>query len=244
MHPELAAVVQRAVSLRGRPLDESQRALLARYADRLAAATATLNLTAVRDLPGIYRRHIAESLALLRVLEEQGLLPVGARVIDIGSGGGLPGIPFAIARPDLRITLLEAVGKKAAFLRDTVAALELPQVDVLAARAEEAGRDSTHRERYDVAVARAVAPLNVLAELALPLVRPGGWLAAVKGSRVQEELAEGQAAVGRCGGRMGAVLPLATLVGAPLSVVLVRKERATPPELPRRPGMPAKRPLR
>jgi 16S rRNA (guanine527-N7)-methyltransferase len=244
MHPDLATAVQRALSLRGRPLDESQRALLARYVDRLVAATATLNLTAVRDIPGVYRRHIAESLALLRLLEEQGVLPTGARVIDIGSGGGLPGIPMAIARPDLHVTLLEAAGKKAAFLRDTVAALELPRVDVLAARAEEAGRDSTHRERYDVAVARAVAPLNVLAELALPLVRPGGWLAAVKGSRVHDELAEAQGAIERCGGRAGPVLPLPTMVGAPLSVVLIRKERPTPPELPRRPGMPAKRPLR
>jgi 16S rRNA (guanine527-N7)-methyltransferase len=244
MHPDVATAVQRALSLRGRPLDESQRTLLARYVDRLVAATATLNLTAVRDIPGVYRRHIAESLALLRLLEEQGVLPTGARVIDIGSGGGLPGLPMAIARPDLHVTLLEAAGKKAAFLRDTVAALELPQVDVLAARAEEVGRDSAHRERYDVAVARAVAPLNVLAELALPLVRPGGWLAAVKGSRVRDELAEAQGAIERCGGRVGPVLPLPTMVGAPLSVVLIRKERPTPPELPRRPGIPAKRPLR
>jgi 16S rRNA (guanine527-N7)-methyltransferase len=244
MHPDATAVVQRAVSLRGRPLDDSQRALLARYVDRLAAATAALNLTAVRDIPGIYRRHIAESLALLRLLEEHGLVPEGGRLIDIGSGGGLPGIPIAIARPDLRVTLLEAVGKKAAFLRDTVEALELPRVDVLAVRAEEAGRDTAHRERYDVAVARAVAPLNVLAELALPLVRLGGWLAAVKGSKVHAELAEAHEAISRCGGRVAAVFPLPTLVGAPLSVVLIRKERPTPPELPRRPGIPAKRPLR
>ncbi len=244
MHPDLTTVVQRAIGFRGRPLDESQRALLARYVDRLVVATATLNLTAVRDIPGVYRRHIAESLAFLRLLEEQGVLPTGARVIDIGSGGGLPGIPMAIARPDLHVTLLEAVAKKAAFLRDTVTALELPHVDVLATRAEEAGRDSAHRERYDVAVARAVAPLNVLAELALPFVRPGGWLAAVKGSRVHEEVTEAQAALHRCGGRVGTVLPLPTKVGVPLSVVLVRKERPTPPELPRRPGMPAKRPLR
>lgn len=244
MHPDFTPVVQRAISLRGRPLDESQRALLARYVDRLVVATAVLNLTAVRDIPGVYRRHIAESLAFLRLLEEQGVLPTGARVIDVGSGGGLPGIPFAIARPDLHVTLLESAGKKAVFLRDTVAALELPHVDVLAARAEEVGRDSAHRERYDVAVARAVAPLNVLAELALPLVRPGGWLAAVKGSRVHEEMAAAQVAFNRCGGRVGAVLSLPTMVGAPLSVVLVRKERPTPPELPRRPGMPAKRPLR
>ncbi|MER3421804.1 MAG: 16S rRNA (guanine(527)-N(7))-methyltransferase RsmG, partial [Chloroflexota bacterium] len=140
MHPDFTPVVQRAISLRGRPLDESQRALLARYVDRLVVATAVLNLTAVRDIPGVYRRHIAESLAFLRLLEEQGVLPTGARVIDVGSGGGLPGIPFAIARPDLHVTLLESAGKKAVFLHDTVAALELPHVDVLAARAEEVGR--------------------------------------------------------------------------------------------------------
>ena len=130
----------------GRPLDGARLELLRAYAERLAAANARTNLTAVRDPHGIERRHIHESLALARLLEDAGLLPTGATVIDVGSGGGVPGIPLAIARPDLRVTLLEATGKKAAFLQETATTLGLERVAVLAARAEDDGCYPAHRE--------------------------------------------------------------------------------------------------
>lgn len=224
-------------------LPQAATALLRAYAGRLSAATARVNLTALRRPAEIEQRHLGESLALVRLLQEAGMLPPCSAVIDVGSGGGLPGIPLAIVRADLRVTLLEATAKKAAFLRDTVAQLGLASVAVLAARAEDAGHDPDQREQYDVAVARAVAPLNVLAELMLPLVRPGGRMAAVKGSRVHEEVAVGAAAVERCGGRIERVLPLGGDTPHPLFVVLAAKVAPTPPELPRRAGMPAKRPL-
>ena len=235
----------RVAAALGRPLSaEQQQQALHRYAELLARAATRLNLTAVRDVEGIERRHVHESLALLRVLEGAGVLPAGAAVVDVGSGGGVPGIPIAVVRPDLRVTLLEATAKKGAFLEETVRALALANLSVLTARAEDAGRDAEHRERYDAALARAVAPLDVLAELTLPLVRPGGCLAAVKGSRVHEELAAAAAAITRCGGRLNQVEPLPLAGAEPLSVVLVAKVTSTPPELPRRAGMPAKRPLR
>src|SRR5215218_2083809 len=127
---------------------------LEHFRDLLLAAT--LNVTAVRDREGVERRHIGESLAVVRDLDAGGLLPTGARVIDVGSGGGLPGVPLAIARPDARLTLLEGTQKKAAFLVEVVEHLGLEHVRVLAARAERAAHDPSEREAYDLALARAV----------------------------------------------------------------------------------------
>jgi 16S rRNA (guanine527-N7)-methyltransferase len=228
----------------GRPLTAAQHESLDRFAGLLQEAGGRLNLTAVRDRTGIERRHLLESLALLALLERSGVAASEAAVVDVGSGGGLPGIPIAIVRPDLRMTLLEATGKKAEFLRGAAKELRLSGTTVLAARAEEAGRNAEHRERYDLALARAVAPLDTLAELALPLLRLGGRLAAVKGSRVDEEAAAAAGAIARCGGRMEQTIPVEAPGSESMSCVLVLKERPTPPELPRRPGMPAKRPLR
>lgn len=219
-----------------------QAAALRAYRDLLAEATRTLNLTAVREPAAIERRHIAESCAVAGLLADASVLPPGARVIDVGSGGGLPGIPLAIVRPDVQVTLLEATAKKAAFLERAVAALGLANARVIAARAEEAAHRPAEREAYDVAVARAVAALPALVELALPFVRVGGVLAAVKGSRAGQEIAAAAAAIRLCGGGAVEVLPLGA--DAPnLRVVLVRKVSPTPPHLPRRPGMPVKRPL-
>jgi 16S rRNA (guanine527-N7)-methyltransferase len=228
----------------GRGLSAAQLASLNRYVDILLGANQRLNLTAVRDRAGVEQRHIIESLALVRLLEELAVVAERSAVIDVGSGGGLPGVPLAIARPDVRVTLLEATGKKAAFLREAAMALDLANVGVLARRAEEAGQDTGHREMYELAVARAVAPLDVLAELMLPLVRVGGAVAAVKGANVAEELATARAAVAQCGGSIARVETREAMGAEPLTVVLIAKIAPAPPELPRRPGMPAKRPLR
>ena len=227
----------------GRPLTVDQERLLRVYARLLAAAATHLNLTAVRDPAGIERRHLVESLALVRVLEAEAALPEGGSAIDVGSGGGLPGIPLAVVRPDLRVTLLEATGKKAAFLSEALTALGLTEVSVIAARAEAVGHDPAWRERFDLALARAVAPLNTLVELTLPLVAVGGRMAAVKGSRVHDELTAAAAAIRRCGGRLEGVEHLPVTDESPLSVVLIVKAQPTPPQFPRRSGMPAKRPL-
>ena len=224
---------------------------LRRYRDLLLAANATLNLTAVREPGAIERRHIAESLAVVRTLEAAGRLPAGTRAIDVGSGGGLPGLPLAIVRPDVRVTLLEATGKKARFLERTARDLDLANVKVLDRRAEEAAHDPNERERYDLAVARAVAALATLVELTLPFVKVGGALAAVKGSRAAEEITEAAGALVRCGaGEVRSLSLLAEPSGLGASdapsvrLLLIPKVMPTPTDLPRRPGMPAKRPLR
>jgi 16S rRNA (guanine527-N7)-methyltransferase len=224
-------------------LPDDARRKLAAYRELLLSASQSVNLISDRSAAAVDERHIAESLAVLHASEAAGLLPSGAPVIDIGSGGGLPGIPIAIARPDLAVTLLEATGKKAAFLRHAAETLGLARVRVLAARAEDAAHDPAEREAYAVAFARAVAPLAVLVELTLPFVRVGGALVAVKGSRAADEIEAAGGAVRQCGG--GAVESIPLPGAAPeLRLLIVPKVAATPPHLPRRPGMPAKRPLR
>ncbi|MGD9890540.1 MAG: 16S rRNA (guanine(527)-N(7))-methyltransferase RsmG [Dehalococcoidia bacterium] len=220
------------------PIDDSR---FTRFRDLLAQAP--FNVTSVRDPSDIEQRHIGESLALVRALAAAGHLPSGARVIDVGSGGGLPGIPMAIARPDLAVVLLEATGKKADFLEDVAQRLHLRNVRVLAARAEEAAHQPDERERYDLATARAVAPLATLVELTLPFVRVGGALAALKGSRADEEIAAAAVAVQRCGGGLIDIRSLTAEQFTP-RLVIVPKIAPSPDELPRRSGIPAKRPLR
>lgn len=166
-------------------LSDEQGEQLSRYLDLLTAGNGRMNLTRIVDRPTAELQHVADALTLLP------LVPAGpASVADVGSGGGVPGIPLAIARPDAAVTLIEATKKKAAFLRETVAALGLSNVTVVDDRVETAGRGEL-RERFDVAVARAVATLDWLAEWCLPLVRVGGVAVAMKGPRAQEELPGG-----------------------------------------------------
>lgn len=233
------------VAALGAELDDASLAAFQRYYDLLAEHGARFNLTTVRDYEGVQRRHFVESLALGAALRSAGLLSGGERLLDLGSGAGLPGVPLAIAWPGLRVTLLEATGKKARFLQLAIETLALPHVAVVNARAEEAAHLPTLRERFDIVVARAVAPLDVLAELALPFVRVGGVLAAVKGSRLPAELRVAQAAIRRAGGGspQRSELPVAPSPVAP-ALLVVPKLRPTPRTLPRRPGLPAAQPLR
>src|SRR5450759_3045791 len=178
---------------------------------------------------------IADSLVLLEHLGEAG------RLVDVGCGGGLPGLPLKIARPALTVTLVEADQAKAAFLVRACAALGLHDVEVLARRAEDVGRDPLYRESFDVAVARALAPMPVLAELCLPLVRVGGRLLAQKTET--EDLDAANRAIDALGGAMNRVVAAPSEARRSGTVVIVDKIRPTPPAYPRRPGVPARRPL-
>jgi 16S rRNA (guanine527-N7)-methyltransferase len=222
--------------------DHPEREVLAAFRDLLAANREAAGLTSVSDPDEIDRRHIGESLLLLEALEAAGVFASPA--IDVGAGGGLPGIPIKIARPDLDLTLLEATTNKASFLQLAVDQLRLARVSVVNARAEDAGRDPTHREAYELALARAVAPLPVLVELTLPFLRVGGTLASPKGSRAQEEVQTAKHALSECGGEVMHVSRLELPWGgdAP-TLVIVRKVAPTPNKYPRRPGLPGKRPL-
>jgi 16S rRNA (guanine527-N7)-methyltransferase len=178
---------------------------------------------------------IDDSLVLLEHLGEAG------RVVDVGSGGGLPGLPLKIARPLLMLTLVEADQAKAAFLVRACAALGLQDVEVLAMRAEEVGQDPLYRESFDVAVARALASMPVLAELCLPLVKVGGRLLAQKTD--SEDLHSAARAIDTVGGALNRVVAAPTAARRAGTVVIIDKVRATPPRYPRRAGVPARKPL-
>ena len=158
-------------------------------------------------------------------------------LIDVGSGGGMPGLPLKIARPELRVTLLEADGRKAAFLVHAAARLDL-NVEVVAERAEAAGR-SHLREAFDLATCRALAPMPVLAELCLPFVRVGGRLLAM-----ETEVEDATRAIAALGGGAQSVIPAPSSARNRGVVVIVPKISPTPAAYPRRPGVPARRPLR
>jgi 16S rRNA (guanine527-N7)-methyltransferase len=195
----------------------------------------------ISSWPGLVARPdralIEDSLVLLAFLP-----PGRLRVIDVGSGGGLPGLPLRLARPDLALTLLEANRRKAAFLVQASATLGLADVEVVARRAEEAGHDPRHRETYDFALARAVAAMPVLVELCLPFVAVGGRLLAMK-TDASAEAESARAAIDRLGGRLLEIGAAATSARSLGQVVVVEKVRPTPLEYPRRPGVPERRPL-
>ena len=162
-------------------------------------------------------------------------------LVDVGSGGGLPGLVLKIARPELAVTLIEADETKAAFLVQACARLGLSGVEVLARRAEDVGHEPRHREAFDLATARALAPMPVLAELCLPLVRVGGRLLAQKTEH--EDVAAAAHAIDELGGAPAEVIAAPTTARSRGVVVLVAKVRPTPERYPRRAGVPARRPL-
>ena len=233
----------RIAEAHGLALDSRQLGQFEEYYRLLVAANERVNLTSVTAYDQVQRRHFGESLAVAAALYRTGVLQPGqpARTIDLGAGAGFPGLPIKIVHTALRLTLLESAAKKTAFLEQVVQRLALADVAVVTGRAESAAHEPDHREAYDLALARAVASLPVLLELALPFLHLGGFLAAPKGSRAAQEVAAAAAALKACGGRIFAV---ERLPHSPLTLVLVEKVAPTPPTYPRRPGIPAKRPLR
>ncbi len=220
-------------------LSPAQSEAFNHYESLLLEWNQKFNLTAINDPDSIRLKHFYDSLTCLKMIPEG-----PADIIDIGCGAGFPGIPLKIVRPDLRLTLVESVGKKADFCSTVVQALHLKGVTVLHARAEDLGQDAIHRERYDWAVARAVAPLPVLAEYLLPLVKLGGAMLAQKGSGVRAELDQAANAIALLGGRLEALdefeLPL---LNEKRTLVKILKEKATPRKYPRKAGLPSKKPL-
>jgi 16S rRNA (guanine527-N7)-methyltransferase len=234
--------VQAAAHTMNITLSGEQIEQLARYRALVLAGNARVNLTAVREPDAFERLHLVDALSLLGVVRQSELAT--AQLIDIGSGGGLPGLPLAILAPGLRVTLVEATGKKAAFLHEAVEALGLATVDVKTGRAEDLAHLGELRERFHICTARAVAELATLVELCLPFLQVGGRLLAGKNQGIDAEINAAAAALRLVGGR----LETTTLVDLPgladRQIVTVRKLIPTPPAYPRRSGLPAHQPLR
>lgn len=200
-----------------------------------------VNLTAITAPGEVETKHFLDSLTVARSFGDAG---PPARLVDVGSGAGFPGIPLKIAFPDVLVTLLESTQKKAAFLDYVCNLLGLEGVQRVAERAEEAARQPQHRESYPLVVARAVAPLPALAELTLPFCAIGGMVAVQKKGDVGGEVARAAVAIQRLGGRLRQRIN----VGLPelddgRVLVVIDKIGPTPAQYPRRAGMPARRPL-
>jgi len=222
-------------------LTDAQIARFERYLMLLSEWNERINLVADASPDIVQRRHVLESLALGTALREREVLRPDSRVIDVGAGAGFPGVALKIAWPSIHLTLLEATAKKTAFLSAVVEALSLDDTPVLTARAEEAARDTNLREAFDLVLARAVAPLPALLELTLPFARVGGRVATPKGSRASEEVARAKNALSVLHAKLF-TLPL-NVPGPPQTLVVALKQASTPPEYPRRPGVPGKSPL-
>ena len=239
----MSGLVEGARSL-GLELSAAQLAQLDQLGAALREGNRRVNLTRITDPAQIEIRHFLDSLTAVLALRDLLRERASLRIVDVGSGGGLPGLPLKIALPDLRVTLVESVGKKAAFLQETVSQLRLENVQVVNARAEEAGRQAEHRDGYDAALARALGKLPVVIELCAPFLAPGGLLVALRRGDLDAEVLAAAAAF--------KALKLWSRVPIPVNLpglhdgrglVVGEKYGPTPDEYPRRPGIPSKRPL-
>ena len=229
-------ILREGLAALGVAATQQQIMTLAEYGRRMLAVNEVTNLTAIRDPAEAARLHFLDSAALLTAADFS-----GKTVADVGSGAGFPGVPLRVLRPDMRLTCLDSVGKKMDFVRQTCADLGLGDVSCLWGRAEEMPQ---LRERFDIAVSRAVAELPLLAELCLPLVKPGGLFLAMKKPDCDQETARGDFAVRTLGGRIREIrryaLPGTEVVHA---VVVVEKIKPTPAQYPRRWAQIKKKPL-
>ena len=205
------------------PFCDEQIGLCERYFTLVAEANTRFNLTRIAGEKEAAERHFADAAMLLKFYR----IPRGARVIDVGSGAGFPGIPVKILKPDIELTLLDSAGKKIDFIRKAAGELRI-EADAVCGRAEEAGRGAL-REKFHAALSRAVAPLNMLLELCAPLVGVGGVVAAWKGASYPEELERSRDALKTLGCDVSGVFPVGE--GA---IILIDKQKAAPGLYPRR----------
>jgi 16S rRNA (guanine527-N7)-methyltransferase len=225
----------------GLQLDEKELKQFQTYYEELLDWNQRMNLTSITDYEQVQINHFLDALTVTLAWKPESPQP---KVIDIGAGAGIPGIPLKIVFPQIHLVLLEATAKKASFLSHIVKKLELSDVEIAVGRAEDIAHQNEYREQCNIVLARGVAELAALAELTLPFCTIGGLVIAHKRGDIQEELQRAEKAISILGGRLKEVRPV-TLVEFPdnRSLVVIEKVSHTPDKYPRRAGMPAKRPL-
>ena len=233
-------VLQQAASEYGILLTDEQMIKFNHYFETLIEWNEKVNLTAITDPQDVAIKYMIDSLSCY----DDVIFKKGAKIIDVGTGAGFPGLPLKIYRPDLKLTLFDSLNKRILFLQAVSTILGLTDVTFVHSRAEDGGKSKQFRECYDIAVSRAVARLNILCEWCLPFVAVGGFFIALKGSQYSTEVNDAQGSIARLGGEITKVqnikLPGLDDVRA---VIYIKKIKKTPASYPRRPGTAEKNPI-
>lgn len=232
----------------GIPLTQEQSTQFSLYYNELSSWNEKLNLTSITGYEDVQRKHFLDSLVsvplLLSELDMPYPPPQALHLLDVGTGAGFPGIPLKIMLPAFKVTLMDGTQKKITFLNHMIQELELQNIQVIQGRAEELGREPSHRGQYDIVTARAVAPLNTLVEYLLPLCRRNGFVAIYKGSNAIQEFTDAQAAIHTLGGETVRLAPVEVpFLEEKRFVILIKKVRLTPTAYPRGQGLARKKPL-
>jgi len=224
----------------GAPLEAEQVEKFLLYLEAVREGNKKANLTSTSNRRELILKHFIDSLSCVPLLP----LNPDISLLDVGSGAGFPGLVLKIYRPDVHLALLEASGKKCAFLASLIEKLKLSETELLRDRAEMYGQEVRHREHYQVVVSRAVAPLKVLVEYCLPFVKKGGLFIAQKGPKGYDELQEAAGAISLLGGKVSGIREITLPAGNENRLLIsLTKNSSTPSKYPRRPGIPRKRPL-
>ncbi len=222
----------------GIELDETALNRLDKYAEMLVETNKTLNLTAITEPEEIVYKHFIDSLSLLTVVD----IKEGAKVIDVGTGAGFPGVVLLIARPDIKITLMDGTNKRLTFIQSVLDEIGL-EAEILHSRAELAGKDKAYREKFDLVTARAVANMNTLSEYCMPFVKVGGIFAPMKAAKADEELDSATGAIKLLGGKIDRVCHLDIDNCGERCIIVTKKISQTPPKYPRASAQISKKPL-
>lgn len=220
-------------------LDEKALERFDIYARLLVDWNEKINLTAITDSEGIVIKHFVDSLTIFSAVE----IPEGAKIIDVGTGAGFPGVAMLIARPDLKITLMDSTNKKLNVIRDILENIGL-EADVVHSRAEDAGQSKEYRELYDFATARAVSNLRDLSEYCLPFVKVGGVFVSMKSAKAEEEIDEGKKAISVLGGKIKEIKTFLLDDAGERNIILIEKCSSTPAKYPRPSAKIAKNPIK
>ena len=232
---------QQALHSKGIVVTEKQMEQFQRYYELLVEWNEKMNLTAITEKKEVYLKHFYDSITLALSVE----LQEDATLCDVGSGAGFPSIPLKIVFPGLKITIVDSLNKRITFLKTIVQELNLDNVSLYHDRAETFGQKAEHRASFDYVTARAVARLNVLAELCLPLVKQGGFFYALKAAKSEEELTEAKPAIAILGGKfIEDKVDHLPILGDERHTLVIEKRKETPKKYPRKPGMPNKQPIK
>ncbi len=219
-------------------LDKNQIEKFYKYMELLIEWNEKINLTAITNRKDILVKHFIDSLTIQRYLGN------AVNIIDVGTGAGFPGIPIKIINPNLKVVLVDSLNKRINFLQEVIKKLNLDNIEVIHARAEDLGQNKKYRETFDIVTSRAVANMSVLSEYLLPLAKVSGKCICMKGSDVEEELENSKYAINLLGGKIEKVDKFELSnerIGR--NIIIVKKLKNTPNSYPRKAGTPAKKPL-